>query len=236
MDHIDTHDALSNHSPDPQNQTQPIGNSPHDLESSGQPLQTSAETSAHAPGQPDSSGTDVVEKPEATTVTRKDKHRLHSMRHAVLSRYPLEALVRLGENIRSLRQIERKFRAELKPSGIVAEALFDRFFSCYLRCLLAARAEAETFAPIGEPAGESRVIASLKEREVPTLVFHDSSGTSEAHPPADLLRQLALVARYDAHLSREMYRALGMLMILRSGGEAALEQCAGKILGVSRDT
>lgn len=168
--------------------------------------------------------------------TRRDKNRLHATRHGVLSQHPLEALVRLGENKRSLRRIERKFRAELKPSGIVSEALFDRFFSCYLRCLLAARAEAETFAPIDQPAGESRVIASLKEREVPTLVFPNSSRSSEAHLPADLLRQLALVARYDAHFSKEMYRALGMLLILRSSGEAALEQCVGKIIGVSRES
>jgi hypothetical protein len=236
VDHIDTHDALSNHSPDPQNQTQPIGNSPHDLESSAQLLQTSAETPPHAPEQPDSSRTDVVEKPEAITVTRKDKHRLHSMRHAVLSRYPLEALVRLGENIRSLRQIERKFRAELKPSGIVAEALFDRFFSCYLRCLLVAKAEATAFAPIDQPAGGARLIKSLKEREVPTLVIQDSIENSGTHLSTDLLRQLALVARYDAHFSKEMYRALGMLLILRSGGEVALEQCAGKILGINKES
>jgi hypothetical protein len=144
--------------------------------------------------------------------------------------------VRLGENNRSLRRIERKFRAELKPSGIVAEALFDRFFSCYLRCLLATKAEANVFSPIHPAAGESRLITSLKEREVPTLVIQDSIETSEAHPSADLLRQLALVARYDAHFSKEMYRALGMLLILRSGGETALEQCVGKILGVNRES
>jgi hypothetical protein len=236
VDHQDTHDALSNHSPDPQIPTQPIGNSPHDPESSAQPLQTSVETPPHTPEQPDSSRTDVVEKPEAITVTRKDKHRLHSMRHAVLSRHPLEALARLGENIRSLRQIERKFRAELKPSGILPDVLFDRFFSSYLRCVLAARAEAATFAPIDQPAGEARLITSLKEREVPTLVLQDSSGASQAHLSADLLRQLALVARYDAHFSKEMYRALAMLLILRSGGEAALEQCVGKILGVDKES
>ena len=122
MDHIDTHDALSNHPPDPQNQTQPIGSSPHDLELSAQLLQTS-ETPPHAPEQPDSSRSDVVERPEAIAVNRKDKHRLHSMQYAVLSRYPLEALARLRENIRCLR-ITRKFLVELKPSGFAAEMLF----------------------------------------------------------------------------------------------------------------
>jgi hypothetical protein len=166
---------------------------------------------------------------------RKDKDHIHAMRHAVLSRYPLEAMVRLGENKRSLRRIERKFRAELKPSGIVAEMLFDRFFSSYLRCLLAVKAEATAFSPIDQPAGESRLITSLKERELPTLVLQDSSAASEAHLPPDLLRQLALVTRYDAHFSKEMYRALSMLLILRSGGETALEQCVGKILGVNKE-
>jgi len=166
--------------------------------------------------------------------TRRDKNRLHTAHHGVLSRYPLEALAHLGENVRSLKRIERKFRAELKPSGIVAEMLFDRFFSSYLRCVLATRAEATAFAPIDQPAGESRLITSLRDQEVPTLVIQDSIETSEAHLSADLLRQLALAARYDAHVSKEMYRALAMLLILRSGGEAALEQCVGKILGVSQ--
>lgn len=113
---------------------------------------------------------------------------------------------------------------------------FDRFFSSYLRCVLAARAEATAFAPIGQPAGESRLITSLKERELPTLVFQESGGISEARMSADLLRKLALAARYDVQVSKEMYRALAMLLILRSGGDAALEQCVGKILGASRES
>jgi len=168
--------------------------------------------------------------------TRRDKNCRHAARHGVLSRYPLGALAHLGENVRSLKRIERKFRAELKPSGILADVLFDRFFSCYLRCVLATRAEATAFAPIDQPAGESRLITSLKDREVPTLVIQDSIETSKAHLSADLLRQLALAARYDAHVSKEMYRALAMLLILRSGGEAALEQCVGKMLGVNKES
>jgi hypothetical protein len=134
---------------------------------------------------------------------RKDKNRLHATRHGVLSRYPLEALASLGENTRNLRRIERKFREELKPSGIVGATLFDRLFSSYLRCLLAARAEAALFAPIDQPAGESRHFVSLKELEVPTLVLQDSNGASETQLPAELLRQLALAARYDAHFPKK---------------------------------
>jgi hypothetical protein len=235
VDDNELHHARCNHSPDPEEQTQRLSNSPHDPESSAQLIQTSVDRPPHAPEQPDTSLDDGIEKSQKNGITRKDKNRLHAAHHGVLSRYPLEALVRLGENKRSLRRIEHKFRAELKPSGIVAETWFDRFFSCYLRCLLVAKAEATAFAPIDQPAGASQLIASLKEREVPTLVFPDSSGTSEIHLSADLLRQLALVARYDAHFSREMYRALGILLILRSGGEAALERCYGKILGVNKE-
>jgi hypothetical protein len=55
---------------------------------------------------------------------RKDKNHFHATRHGVLSRYPLEALASLGENIRHLRRIERKFPMELKPSGFAAESMF----------------------------------------------------------------------------------------------------------------
>lgn len=167
--------------------------------------------------------------------TRKDKGHFHATNHGVLSRDPLEALVRLGESPKTLRKIKHDLRTQLKPSGAVGEMLFDRFWSSYLRCFLAAKAEANAFAPIDQPTGESRLIASLKEREVPTLIFQDPSRTSEPHLSTDLLRQLALVARYDAHFSKEMYRALGMLLILRSGGEAALEQCVGKVLGFNKE-
>jgi hypothetical protein len=166
---------------------------------------------------------------------RKDKDHIHAMRHAVLSRYPLEALARLGENVKGFRRIERKFREELKPTGIVGAMLFDRFFSSYLRCVLAARAEAATFAPIDQP-GEPRLITSLKERELPTLVLQDQDPviTSESLSP-DLLRQLVLVARYDRHFAREMYRALGMLLVLRRSGQAGLEQCAEHMPGIQKE-
>ena len=167
--------------------------------------------------------------------TRKDKSRLHASRHAVLSRYPLEALAHLGENIRGLRRIERKFRAELKPSGIVGEMWFDRFFSSYLRCVLVARSEMLTFTAIGQPAGEPRLITTLKERDLPTLL-QDSVSTNEAYVSADVLQHLALTARYDAHYSKEMYRAMGMLLILRSGDKAGLEQCVVKMLGINRES
>ncbi len=68
---------------------------------------------------------------------RKDKQRLHAMRHGILSQYPLQALALLGENTRRLRQMERVLRTELKISGTLQNILFDRVWSCFLRCLLA---------------------------------------------------------------------------------------------------
>ncbi len=173
-----------------------------------------------------------AEKPRRTLGTRKDKKRLHSMHHGALSRFPLEALASLGENIKSLRKIERKLRAELKPSGIIAEIFFDRFWSSYLRCLLAARAEAIALTPIDQPTGQTRQTPSLREAELPVLVWQNRDMISDAISP-DLFRQLVLVERYDRHFSREMYRALAMLLILRSGGEAGLQQCIGRLLGLS---
>ncbi len=47
------------------------------------------------------------------------------------------------------------------------------------------------------------------------------SGTVEALEP-DMFRRLALIARYDRAASREMYRTLGLLMLLRDDGEKGL--------------
>ena len=230
MDHKGIHEAFCNHSPDPEKQTQPISNSPHDLESSAQQFQSSAETPPRAPEHPDSPRTDAVEKPETITVTRKDKHRLHSMRHAVLSRYPLEALARFGENIRPLRNLERTLRTELKPSGVVGAILFDRLWSSYLRCLLAARAEAVMLTPTDRRAEVPGRAAAIREDELPTLISNDHSPVNEVFS-TDLFRQLALVERYDRHFSREMYRALTMLLVAKGGGQAGLERCLGRAPG-----
>ncbi len=168
---------------------------------------------------------------------RKDKGHLHATRHATLSRYPLEALRHLGENPRTLRRLECRLRAELKPRGAIAAILFDRFWSSYLRCLLAARSELNALAPGEIAAGQGNGSPSLCEREVPTLVLpeaQDQRMTYQTLPP-DLFRQLVLVQRYDRHFSREMYRALAMLLVLRSSGEEGLEQSIGHTLGLRKE-
>jgi hypothetical protein len=100
--------------------------------------------------------------------------------------------------------------------------------------VLAARAEATAFAAIDESAGQPRRTASLKEGILPTLVLQDFGVNSEALSP-DLIRQLVLIARYDRHFAREMYRALALLLILRSSGQAGLEQVAERILGLQKE-
>lgn len=174
------------------------------------------------------------EKQQKTRGPRKDKSRLHAAGHAILSQFPLEALARLGENVRRLRRIERRFRTELRPSGILGALWFDRFWSSYLRCLLAAKVEGMAIAPIDQPTGRPRCTPSVKDGELPVLIRHDDGITREALAP-DLLGYLALVARYDRHFSREMYRALAMLLILRSRGEAGLEECIGRMVGLENE-
>ncbi len=62
----------------------------------------------------------------------------------------MAALIRLGENRRELIKIYKKLRADLKPTGILGEILFDRAWSSYLRCLLIARVEADLFVPVDQ--------------------------------------------------------------------------------------
>jgi hypothetical protein len=74
----------------------------------------------------------------------------------------------------------------------------------------------------------------------PTLVREDPDGQPvEAIPlnealPSDLLHGLVLAQRYDRHHSREMYRSLALLLMLRRGGEAALESWAIEMFGAKQ--
>jgi hypothetical protein len=193
-------------------------------------------------GEPSSeSSNDATSVPESSRPkrkpnlgARKDKQRVHATRHAILSQFPMQALALLGENTRRLRRIEHALRVGLKPSGILADILFDRMFSSYLRCLLAARAEESTLAPAKRHGDALAQTPNLVDAELPTLIF-ETSENADGNFPRDLFRQLLLVQRYDGHFSREMFRCLGLLLILRNGGETGLEQCVEKMLGVKRD-
>lgn len=177
---------------------------------------------------------DGVAASRARTVHRKDKNRLHAIRHGALSRYPLEALTGLGENIRPLRDYERALRKELNPSGVLGAILFDRFWSSYLRCLLAARADAAGFNPSARQAEMPGHAAAIIDGNLPTLITIDRVPVHESISP-DLLRQLALVEKYDRHFSREMYRALTMLLAAKNGGQEGIVKYMRQALPSSID-
>ncbi len=168
---------------------------------------------------------------------RTDQGRLHTVRDSVLSRGLLETLCRRGENRRSLRRMEAELRAELKPTGPLGNLLFSRFFSCVLRLILVSRLEDIGSIPTRLPSKDGVAILSLHEGSVPILVTHsedngESSGPNKPEPfNQDLLHRLALVARYDRSASREMYRTLGFLLVLRDAGgkglTAAIRAAAG---------
>lgn len=175
---------------------------------------------------------------------RKDSGQTHRVQHGVLSREVLVALTRLGENPKTYRRLERHFRAALRPPAPWGDFFFDRFWACYLRLMLIARLEGNLLNSKPQPQ-DNRIRSlplSLMPGKQPTLVLPDSDDKqSEAPPllaelPAELLGQLALAQRYDRHYAREMYRALALLLLLRRGGEAALESWAAEIAGAVRPT
>ena len=167
---------------------------------------------------------------------RQDHGRLHATRHAVLSRFPLETLERLGENVKKYRAIERRFRAVLKPDGEIALMLFDRFFSSYLRCVLAARFESGVVVSRTSSANGPVAPAFLHDGAVPTLIFPDVTDGESIPPslPPDLFRELALVQRYDRHFNNDMIRTLYLLLAVRDGGEDALRQSMELMLGIGK--
>jgi hypothetical protein len=159
---------------------------------------------------------------------RTDQGRLHAVRDSVLSRGLLETLTRYGENPRKLRRMEAELRTELKPKGPLGKLLFGRFWSCVLRLILLSRLEEIGLAPRRNAAKRPMEVPSLHEGSMPVLVTTEEqehltavSGTVEALEP-DTFRRLALIARYDRAASREMYRTLGLLILMRDGGESGL--------------
>ena len=166
-------------------------------------------------------GVSRTECPERAPCARKDKGGLHARHHGVLSRNPLEALIRLGENPRELIKIEKMLRAELKPTGIFGKILFDRAWSSFLRCLLIARMEARLFMPVDH---DSDRMPELKEAEVPVLVWSEAGATNYGFSD-DLMKHLETALRYDAHYAREFYRAVGFLVAMQTGGLTGLLDC-----------
>ena len=165
---------------------------------------------------------------------RSDKGQLHFSRHGLLSRDVERALVRLGEPIKNLRRRQRKFRSVLKPNGEIAELLFDKWWSCYLRELLIAKLEAGAFVGNNSNPVSSR-LPMLEERTQPTLVSlpEDEDDLDFRHQPSDdLLQKLTLTQRYHSHYSREGNRIFALLLLMRDGGEETLVKILGTTLGV----
>ena len=142
---------------------------------------------------------------------RKDKTGLHATRHGVLSRHPLESLVKSGENLRALRRLEKSLRDHFRPRGALEQILFDRAWSSLLHCLLVARAEKRIFAEENQPVGfDERV------RRTRTLML--ATGNNRLiERPEDVLASLSIVQRYDAHYWHQFNRALEMLLESRNG-------------------
>jgi hypothetical protein len=159
---------------------------------------------------------------------RTDHGRLHAVRNSVLSRGLLEILTRYGENPRTLRRMERELRAELKPTSALGNLFFNRFWSCVLRLILVSHLEDTGIMTDGIPSKDEIATPFLREGPIPVLV---TSATNNALTDSDpkskpldqeLLQRLSLIARYDRSASREMYRTLGFLLVMRDGGEKGL--------------
>ena len=172
---------------------------------------------------------------------RKDRGSRHVVGGTVLSRSLLQTLEKRGENIRTLRRMEKELRTTLKPEGALGRLFFDRFWSSVLRLILVARLEegglsSQKVAPKNIPSGPS-----LREGRLPVLVVPEDGAAPGADlqknldPNSDALRRLHLVSRYDRSAAREMYRTMSFLLIMRSDGESGLESLVRATAGIKKD-
>jgi hypothetical protein len=151
----------------------------------------------------------------------------------------VRALVRSGESLRSIRRYEKKFRAVLKPRGTLGELIFDRGWSSYLRLHLIAKLEARVLTS-DHPNRRPPILSELREGNLPTLVTESDLNEFEIAQKfgtdisEGLFRELALAQRYDSHHAREATRMFGLLLVMRKGGKAALEQLIIDGLGFTK--
>ena len=168
------------------------------------------------------SKSDRPQRRRHATRARTDRGRLHSRNSGVLSRDPMAALIRLGENRRQLLKIYKKLRVELKPTGILGDILLDQAWSAYLRCVLIARVEADLFVSVDQD--DSDRMPELKKMELPTLIFPEPSATTFRFSD-DLMRHLEIALRYHAHYCRQFWGSVRLLIAMQSGGLAGLLDC-----------
>jgi hypothetical protein len=167
---------------------------------------------------------------------RKDRGRLHAVGNSVLSRGLLESLRRYGENPKVLRRMEAELRAALKPTGPVGNLLFGRFWACVLRLILVARLEAMGLTP-RNASKNSAAVPLLREGSLPILVTPEPENLYAVPENAEgvepvVFHRLALIARYDRAASREMYKTLGLLMLMRDLGDKGLAEGVRAAAGI----
>ena len=148
------------------------------------------------------------------TSCRTDSGKLHRVRHGILSRDALAALVQLGEDPRTLRRLERQYRAGLQPAGPLGDLLFDRFWSSYLRLMLIGCLE--TGLMRGKSVGKRKLTASaLVPGPQPTLVCEDSPGQPfEVSPLMEELPQTCstIWSWFSAMIGTTLAKCIGHLV------------------------
>jgi hypothetical protein len=220
------------------------GKHEEEITSTNDPLQIAqgipSSSSHHPEADPAVSPPVVVPTDRSRKSCRADSGKLHRIRHGILSREVLNVLVQMGEDRRTLRRLEKQFRVALRPTGTMGNLFFDRFWSSYLRLMLICAMEARFIQGHLSNKTTPTSLVALVPGPQPALVSQDSEGQqSEAAQygedlPPDLFRELVLVQRYDRHHSREMFRALSLLLLSRRGGEEALEDWAAEMVGGGR--
>ncbi len=169
------------------------------------------------------------------TKKRQDHGRMHAVRNSLLTRGLLNALRGHGQNMRQLRETERALRNALRPSGPLGDLFFDKFWASVLRLILCSQLESAALADTGDESSPVTVLPELHRKSEPMLMLSPSPrelSTFDMHPSeTDLLHQLSLIARYDRAASREMYRCLSLLLLLRDAGDGALTDWAAATAG-----
>jgi hypothetical protein len=136
--------------------------------------------------------------------------------------------------------MERDLRAALKPKGALGQLLFDRFWASLLRLILIARMEGDEVPHKGDVSQDSVSRPFLQEGRLPILVEpSQNENLTDNHLKQvldpDVFRRLTLTTRYDRAASRELYRTLGLLVMMRRDGESGLESWVRTIAGIRND-
>jgi hypothetical protein len=164
--------------------------------------------------------------------SRTDKGSVHLTRLGLLSRDIERAVIRSGIKIRAIRRFKKEFRDFFQPKGILAELFFESWWACYLRLHLLAKREMSMLAP-GDSHQRAPVHTELREGHTPILASVTDENELENLQDIDSrflhdsFHGLALAERYYARFSRESNQNLALLLLMREGGEAAVERFIG---------